>query len=96
MKGTDQNIVLITGVTRKNSLGAALALEFLALGWRVLATTQAPLHQAAWLEEKGCQLLELELRDDESIRNVADEVERRTGGVLDVLVNNVSPLIHFL
>lgn len=87
-----RKVVLITGATRASSLGAALALEFLDLGWRVFATSQSPVHQASWLEQKGGEILELELCDDKMIENVAREVQNRTGGVLDVLINNVSTI----
>ncbi len=81
--------VLITGATRAQSLGAALALEFLKVGWRVFATSQAPISQSIALEQKGCETTEFELTDDTSIIKLAEEVKARTGGVLDVLINNV-------
>jgi len=82
--------VLVTGATHPSSLGSALALAFLDNGFRVIVTAQKPISRAAWLEEKGCEVLELELSDDASIVNLANEVKVLTGGVLDVLINNVS------
>ncbi len=38
-------------------------------------------------------MLELELCDDASIVKCAKEIKSRTGGVLDVLVNNVNSVV---
>ena len=91
MSGTHQiqRAVLVTGASDPASLGAALAIDFLQAGYRVIATCRAPLERIRWLEIKGCSVVELDLVDQESVDRAATEVNRITGGILDILINNV-------
>lgn len=85
-----RRVVLVTGCGSPVSLGAALALAFLSHGFRVFATCRAPIERMASLEKGGCELIELDLTSEKTILAAVSEVERRTGGTLDVVVNNVS------
>jgi NAD(P)-dependent dehydrogenase (short-subunit alcohol dehydrogenase family) len=78
--------VLITGCS-DGGLGAALALAFHDHGDRVFATTRDPSKMKS-LAERGIETLAMDVLDVESIQKCADEVSKRTGGALDVLLNN--------
>ena len=69
------------------SAGHALALEFAAQGMRVIATARS-LKSLAGLEEKGIEVLTLDVTSIESIAALKAEIQTRTGGKLDVLFNN--------
>lgn len=87
---TSPKVVLVTGCASQESLGGAIALAFLDRGFRVFASCRAPVDRMAYLEERRCELLELDLNSDLSMRKAVDEIGKRTGRVLDVLVNNAS------
>jgi NAD(P)-dependent dehydrogenase (short-subunit alcohol dehydrogenase family) len=76
--------VLITGCS--SGIGWATAERLVDVGWKVYATARN-VEKIAPLEQRGCQLLPLDVTDEDSMRLTVDEVERREGAV-GVLVNN--------
>jgi len=76
--------VLATGCS--SGIGRATA-ERLARGGRHVFATARNLDSIRDLEASGCDLLALDVTDEESMRFAVEEVERMAGGV-DVLVNN--------
>jgi NAD(P)-dependent dehydrogenase (short-subunit alcohol dehydrogenase family) len=76
--------VLITGCS--SGIGRATADRLAGVGWKVYATARQ-VEAIAPLEEGGCELLPLDVTDEDSMRAAVDEVERREGAV-GVLVNN--------
>ncbi|KAI8934475.1 hypothetical protein NX059_008177 [Plenodomus lindquistii] len=78
--------ILITGCT-KGSAGHSLALEFASQGFRVFATARS-VNSLEGLQEKGIEVLPLEVTSAESIANLKAEIISRTGGKLDMLFNN--------
>ncbi|KAI5829579.1 NAD(P)-binding protein [Schizophyllum commune Tattone D] len=78
--------VLITGCTA-GSIGDALAREFHARDFRVFATSRN-YETMSTLAQEGIETIKLDITQDEDIERVAREVSMRTGGTLDVLVNN--------
>src|ERR671913_965973 len=76
--------VLITGCS--SGIGWATAERLADVGWRVYATARDVAKIAA-LAQRGCELLSLDVTDEDSMRTAVDEVERREGAV-GVLVNN--------
>ncbi|EXA34728.1 hypothetical protein FOVG_14145 [Fusarium oxysporum f. sp. pisi HDV247] len=77
---------LITGCS-EGGAGHALALEFAAKGYRVFATARST-KSLTGLQEKGIELLTLDVTKPESISALKDEIIKRTGGKLDILFNN--------
>ncbi|KAG8162264.1 hypothetical protein KVR01_008029 [Diaporthe batatas] len=91
---------LITGCS-EGGLGAALAKAFQEQGYHVFATLRNPAKVGALAGEEGTNIdvLQLETTSEESINNCLKTVKKKTGGSLDVLVNNAAigttmPLIH--
>ncbi|CAK1354489.1 NADPH-dependent 1-acyldihydroxyacetone phosphate reductase [Cercospora beticola] len=78
--------VLITGCS-KGGIGHALAREFKKHGLRVFATARKA-ETISDLADQGIETLSLEVTDQDSIDALKHEVESRTGGRLDYLVNN--------
>ncbi|KAL2065668.1 hypothetical protein VTL71DRAFT_3338 [Oculimacula yallundae] len=78
--------VLITGCS-PGGIGHALAREFHAKGLHVIATARTK-DAIQDLAEMGMSTLALEVTSQESIAEARVEVEKLTGGRLDVLVNN--------
>jgi len=78
--------VLITGCS-DGGLGAALAIAFHNQGHRVFATARNP-SKMSHVKELGIATLVLDVLSDESVEKCVAEVSKRTGGSLDVLVNN--------
>ena len=76
--------VLITGCS--SGIGWATAERLADVGWKVYATARN-IEKIAPLEQHGCELLPLDVTDEDSMRSAVDEVERREGAV-GVLVNN--------
>jgi NAD(P)-dependent dehydrogenase (short-subunit alcohol dehydrogenase family) len=76
--------VLITGCS--SGIGWATAERLADVGWRVYATARN-VKKIAPLEQRGCELLSLDVTDEDSMRTAVDEIERREGAV-GVLVNN--------
>ena len=79
--------VLITGCST-GGLGHALALAFQKRGLTVFATARSPKKMQDLASLPNMHLLPLDVTDPASIAAVAKEVEAKTGGKLDVLINN--------
>lgn len=79
-----QRVVLITGCS--SGIGRATALAFLDAEWDVVATSRNTSDIAA-LADAGCKTVTLDVRSDEQVRTVVDEVID-TFGQIDCLVNN--------
>ncbi|KAL1749246.1 hypothetical protein HDZ31DRAFT_71058 [Schizophyllum fasciatum] len=78
--------VLITGCSA-GSIGDALAREFAARDFRVFAASRR-LETMESLARDGIETIKLNITNDKDIEEAAVEVAKRTGGSLDVLVNN--------
>jgi NAD(P)-dependent dehydrogenase (short-subunit alcohol dehydrogenase family) len=76
--------VLITGCS--SGIGRAAAERLSTVGWKVYATARDA-EAIASLERNGCELIRLDVTDEDSMRSAVEEVERREGAV-GVLVNN--------
>ncbi|KAJ4287148.1 hypothetical protein N0V90_012546 [Kalmusia sp. IMI 367209] len=89
--------VLITGCST-GGIGSAMAKIFLERGFYVFATVRDPSAAADLTQLSNVEILELDVTDPQTISRCKDVVAQRTGGKLDVLVNNagvesVSPLL---
>ncbi|MFL5781390.1 MAG: SDR family NAD(P)-dependent oxidoreductase [Thermoleophilaceae bacterium] len=82
--GEPSKAVLITGCS--SGIGRAIAERLVAGGHRVYASARRP-ESIADLAEKGCQTLELDVTDEDSMRSAVARVEEAEGAV-GVLVNN--------
>lgn len=76
--------VLITGCS--SGIGRATAERLASVGWKVYATAR-DVEAISPLAERGCELLSLDVTEEDSMRSAVEEVERREGAV-GVLVNN--------
>src|ERR687894_610083 len=76
--------VLITGCS--SGIGRATAERLAGVGWKVYATAR-DVEAILALTAYGCELLPLDVTDEESMQAAVREVERREGAV-GVLVNN--------
>jgi NAD(P)-dependent dehydrogenase (short-subunit alcohol dehydrogenase family) len=76
--------VLITGCS--SGIGRATAERLAGVGWKVYATARN-VEDISPLAERGCELLPLDVTDEDSMRSAVEEVERQEGAV-GVLVNN--------
>ncbi|KAH8777473.1 hypothetical protein F5883DRAFT_600991 [Diaporthe sp. PMI_573] len=92
--------VLITGCS-DGGLGAALAKAFQEQGYRVFATLRNPAKAGSLVGEHGTNIdvLTLDTTSKESIDACLETVRAKTGGKLDVLVNNAGfgstmPMLH--
>ena len=80
--------VLITG-TSAGGIGSALAFAFQKRGLRVFATARNTSKiDPALADLPNVELLSLDVASDASIAAAVAEVKERTGGKLDILVNN--------
>jgi NAD(P)-dependent dehydrogenase (short-subunit alcohol dehydrogenase family) len=84
MSATPSRAVLITGCS--TGIGRAAAERLAAKGWPVYATARR-LESIKDLGDAGCQLLTLDVCDEDSMRAAVSEVESREGAVF-ALVNN--------
>ncbi|KAJ6526745.1 hypothetical protein B0H19DRAFT_1214742 [Mycena capillaripes] len=80
--------VLITGCT-DGGIGAALAKEFHSQGCRVFATSRR-LETMSASSAPGIETLALDVTEISAIKKTRDEISTRTGGKLDILVNNAA------
>lgn len=78
--------VLITGCS-PGGIGHSLALEFKRQGLRVFATARKA-ESISDLTDHDIETLSLEATSEDSIQALKTEIELRTKGTLDVLVNN--------
>ncbi|KAJ7641555.1 NAD-P-binding protein [Roridomyces roridus] len=78
--------VLITGCSA-GGIGHALAIEFRTKGFRVFATARR-LESMQDLTARGIEIYKLDVTDFDAIRKMREEISTKTGGTLDVLVNN--------
>jgi NAD(P)-dependent dehydrogenase (short-subunit alcohol dehydrogenase family) len=85
--------VLITGCS-EGGIGSSLALEWHNQGYRVFATARR-LEAMETLAKAGIELLAMDVTDPESLRKTAEQVSEKTGGTLDVLVNNAGQGMHY-
>ncbi|KAH9204933.1 oxidoreductase [Leptodontidium sp. 2 PMI_412] len=89
MSATKRSI-LITGCSKHGS-GHALATEFAQRGYRVFATARSTASLQD-LAQYGVELLTLEVTDAKSIAALKEEISKRTGGKLDMLINNAGTI----
>lgn len=78
--------VLITGCS-KGGIGHSLALEWHSRGYRVFATARR-LDAMSDLDAAGIECLSMDVTDFTSLNEIKEEVKQKTGGTLDVLINN--------
>lgn len=81
-----QKTVLITGCSA-GGIGDALAKAFHKKGLRVIATARN-VAKVEHLKALGLDVIQLDVVDDESIKQTVEKVKAATGGTLDFLVNN--------
>jgi 1-acylglycerone phosphate reductase len=81
-----QKTVLITGCSA-GGIGDALARAFHKRGIRVFATARN-LAKVQQLRALGMDIIQLDVVNDESIKQAVEKVREATGGTLDFLVNN--------
>ncbi|KFX99397.1 hypothetical protein V490_01811 [Pseudogymnoascus sp. VKM F-3557] len=84
-----EKTVLVTGCSN-GGLGAAMAKSYQARGFKVFATLRNRSKAGSLKEIEGIEILELDVTSEESVRQCAKEVEKLTGGSLDILVNNAA------
>lgn len=80
-----KKIVLITGCS--SGIGAALAREFLAQGFHVIATARR-VDALSELTALGATTIALDVGNDDSVERAKEAVATLTGGKLDILINN--------
>jgi NAD(P)-dependent dehydrogenase (short-subunit alcohol dehydrogenase family) len=80
-----QKTALVTGAS--SGIGEATVRQLISDGYAVFAAARR-LDRMKQLEALGATLVSLDLTDDMSIAAAMAEIERATGGRLDVLVNN--------
>lgn len=86
--------VLVTGCS-DGSLGAALAEAFARRGFHVFATLRDPTKASSLVAsnpDKGIEVMTLDVTDSASISSCVAVVAAKTGGRLDVLVNNAGSI----
>ncbi|KAJ4856825.1 short chain dehydrogenase domain-containing protein [Trichoderma breve] len=86
---SQRKTVLITGCS--SGIGEALAREFQAQGYHVIATARK-IEAISHLQKAGMTTLSLDVTKPESVTAIKTEVEKLNDGKLDVLVNNAGIL----
>jgi NAD(P)-dependent dehydrogenase (short-subunit alcohol dehydrogenase family) len=81
--------VLITGCS-DGSLGYAMAKIFSEHGFLVFATVRDVAKAGSLTQDKNIEVVVLDVTSRESINSCAQTVQQKTGGTLDVLVNNAA------
>ncbi|OJJ66269.1 hypothetical protein ASPBRDRAFT_59940 [Aspergillus brasiliensis CBS 101740] len=81
-----QKTVLITGCS-EGGIGDALAQTFHKRGFRVFASARNT-GKVEHLKHMGLDIVQLDVTDEESIKQAVSTVTTATGGCLDFLVNN--------
>lgn len=84
MSANVSKTVLITGCS--SGIGEATARRLAGHGWSVYASARR-LESIEQLADAGCELLQLDVTDEPSMRAAVEEIERKHGAV-GVLVNN--------
>lgn len=79
--------VLITGCS-EGGIGAALARAFHAKGYHVYATLRNTSKAGSLERIDGIEISTLDVTKQDSIERCVQEIKTKTGGTLDVLVNN--------
>lgn len=88
----ERKTVLITGCS-DGGLGAALAVAFHKVNWRVVATARK-LSKMTSLKELGIETLELDVQSDESLKACVQTITKMTDNKLDMLLNNAGGKIN--
>ncbi|KAI0891083.1 putative short-chain dehydrogenase/reductase [Annulohypoxylon nitens] len=78
---------LITGCS-DGGIGAAVTKVLLEKGYHVFATLRNTSKAGTLANLSEVEILELEVTSEESIARCAEQVRERTGGTLDLLINN--------
>ncbi|KAI1455761.1 putative short-chain dehydrogenase/reductase [Annulohypoxylon moriforme] len=78
---------LITGCS-DGGIGAAMAKVLLEKGYHVFATLRNTSKAGTLASLSEVEILELEVTSEESIARCVEQVRERTGGTLDLLINN--------
>lgn len=97
MATIQKKTVLITGCST-GGIGWAMAKAFHEHGYHVFATARDPSKATDLSELSNVEILELDVTIPQTIAQCKETVARRTGGKLDVLINNAgvetqSPLL---
>jgi 1-acylglycerone phosphate reductase len=79
--------VLITGCSA-GGIGATMTKAFADLDYHVFATLRDTAKAGSLAQMANVEILQLEVTSRESIEQCVLDVQKRTGGTLDVLVNN--------
>ncbi|KXX82829.1 NADPH-dependent 1-acyldihydroxyacetone phosphate reductase [Madurella mycetomatis] len=87
MATVQKKTVLITGCSA-NGIGWTMAKVFRERGYYVFATLRDRANAGALTDLSEVEVLELDVTAPETIARCKETVEKRTGGTLDVLVNN--------
>jgi 1-acylglycerone phosphate reductase len=87
MAPIQKKTVLITGCST-GGIGSAMAKIFHKRGFYVFATARDPSKAADLSELSNVEILELDVTLPQTISQCKETVTKRTGGKLDVLVNN--------
>jgi 1-acylglycerone phosphate reductase len=85
MESVSQKTAVITGCS--SGIGKALAKKFHSEGYQVIAGARR-LDKMNDLKEIGIVTVRLDITSDESVNQLRDQVEKLTGGSLDILINN--------
>lgn len=89
--------ILVTGCS-DHTLGSVLAIALHGVGWRVFASARNLAKMTA-VKAAGIECIQMDVNSEESIAAAVEQVEKKTGGALDGLVNNAGggysmPIIH--
>ncbi|WWC90399.1 uncharacterized protein L201_005334 [Kwoniella dendrophila CBS 6074] len=84
----NRRTALITGCSSPTGIGAQTALALVERGYRVFVTARK-VETMSQLEGR-CELLRLDVNDEKSRVEVVRQVSERTGGKLDLLINNAA------
>lgn len=93
------NIVLITGVSRKEGLGYETARQLAGLGYKVIITARdyrkaEQLATAMQQDDMDAVAMELDISNEDSVTRCVQQVTARFGR-LDVLINNAGVMTDF-
>lgn len=79
------NTIFITGAS--SGIGKAVAKQFVALGWNVVATLRTPSAETELIDSDRLLITRLDVQDASSVQAAVDAAVSRFRGI-DVLVNN--------